>query len=546
MSAAPPAHDGPLRTGGQFALEALVAGGARELFTLNGGHIWPIYEAAADAGIALYDTRHEQTAAFAAEGMAKMTRRPGVAVLTAGPGVTNAVSAITAARVNGSPVVVVGGRAPDSRWGQGDLQELDHVPIVATVTKSASTAHSTGDIALLVASAWETASAAHRGPTFVDIPMDALFGSGPGDRPEPVPARPRPPLEPDPDEVARAAALIAAAHQPVLVAGGDVWWNGAWESLRRCVESLRVPTYLNGQGRGCLPADHELVCSRTRHALKQADVVVVVGTPLDFRLSFGRFGGASVVHIADHPSVLARHVALAAGPVGDLATILDGLAAYRGPRADHEPWIARLREKEQAARHVERALLNSDAEPIHPARIYGELARLLDRDAVVIGDGGDFVSYAGRYVDSFEPGCWVDPGPYGFLGSGPGYAMAARLAHPDRQVVLLLGDGAFGFAGTDFDTLARHRLAVVAVVGNNGIWGLEKHPQTTLYGRALAAELAPGRRYDLMAEALGCEAELVARPDQIRPALQRALAAGVPYLLNVLTDPSDTYPRSGG
>jgi acetolactate synthase-1/2/3 large subunit len=176
-------------------------------------------------------------------------------------------------------------------------------------------------------------------------------------------------------------------------------------------------------------------------------------------------------------------------------------------------------------------------------RIYGELAGMLDRDAVVIGDGGDFVSFAGRMIDSFEPGCWLDPGPYGCLGTGPGYALAARLAHPRRQVVLLLGDGAFGFSGMDFDTLARHEIAVVAIVANNGIWGLEKHPMEALYGYSVAAELRPGTRYDLVAEALGCRGELVRRPAELRPALERALGAGEPVLINVLTDPAVAYPR---
>jgi acetolactate synthase-1/2/3 large subunit len=176
-------------------------------------------------------------------------------------------------------------------------------------------------------------------------------------------------------------------------------------------------------------------------------------------------------------------------------------------------------------------------------RIYGELAQVLDRDAIVVGDGGDFVSYAGRVVDSYQPGCWVDPGPFGCLGSGPGYALAAKLAHPDRQVVLLLGDGAFGFAGMEFDTLARHGVAVVGVMGNNGIWALEKHPMEFLYGYSVAAELRPGTRYDQMVQALGCHGELVGRPEELRPALERAFESGKPALVNVLTDPSIAYPR---
>jgi acetolactate synthase-1/2/3 large subunit len=176
-------------------------------------------------------------------------------------------------------------------------------------------------------------------------------------------------------------------------------------------------------------------------------------------------------------------------------------------------------------------------------RIYGELSQMLDRDVVIIGDGGDFVSYAGRVVDSYEPGCWVDPGPFGCLGSGPGYALAAKLAHPQRQVVLLLGDGAFGFSGLEFDTLARHGVNVVGVMGNNGIWALEKHPMEAIYGYSVVAELRPETRYDLVAEALGCHGELVSTPDELRPALERAFESGKPSLVNVLTDPAVAYPR---
>ena len=532
----------PPRDGGRLAVEPLLAYGVDVLFTLNGGHVWPVYDAASKAGVRIVDTRHEQTATFAAEGLAKLTRGPGVAVLTAGPGVTNGVSAITTAHFNGSPLVVIGGRAPTGRWGMGDLQELDHVPILASVTKRASTATTTDAIASEVAAAVEAAVSPHRGPTFVDVPMDVFFGTADVDIPAPTTATAG--VEPDPDAVAEAASLLAGAERPTVLAGGDVWWNGAHGALRRCVESLRLPTFVNGQGRGCLPADHELAFSRVRRAMKSADVVLVVGTPLDFRLGFGSFGDAQVVHVMDTPDGVARHVPLAASIGGDLVAALDGLAASAATRADHEPWIASLRDQESAARAAEEELLASERDPIHPVRVYGELRRRLDRDAVVIGDGGDFVSYAGKYVDSFEPGCWLDPGPYGCLGTGPGYAIAARVVHPDRQVVLLLGDGAAGFSLTDFDSLVRHDLPVVAIVGNNGIWGLEKHPQTAIYGEAIAADLAPGTRYDDVVRALGGAGETVSDPGDIGPALDRAFASGVPYLVNVLTDPADAYPRS--
>jgi len=528
--------------GGELTMAALEAFGVREIFTLSGGHIFPFYDACVKRNIRIVDVRHEQTATFAAEGMAKLTRRPGVAILTAGPGVTNGTSAITTARFNGSPVVVLGGRAPQARWGAGSLQELDHVPIVESITKAARTVTSADAIAGEVHEITRLAMTPHRGPVFLDFPLDVVFGSGSGELPDAVDLRG---AEPDPDDVAKAAELIATAQRPALVAGSDLYWDGAWDALRRCVEALRVPTFANGLGRGCLPADHELAFSRTRGALKSdADVVVVVGTPLDFRLRFGSYGSAKVVHIVDSPDSRAGHASPAVSPAGDLTTILDGIAAWSGDRADHEPWIAELRDRETAARAAEEDELGSDAYPVHPGRVYGELRKRLDRDAIVVCDGGDFVSYAGRFIDSYEPGCWLDTGPYGCLGSGPGHAIAARVAHPDRQVVMLMGDGAFGFAGMDFDSMVRHGLPVVAVIGNNGIWGLEKHPMRNIYGYDVAADLQPGCRYDEVVRALGGAGEVVEKADDLGPALDRALEAGVPYVVNVLTDPENVYPRS--
>ncbi|MET0580080.1 MAG: thiamine pyrophosphate-dependent enzyme, partial [Ilumatobacteraceae bacterium] len=271
--------------------------------------------------------------------------------------------------------------------------------------------------------------------------------------------------------------------------------------------------------------------------------VVVVGTPLDFRVGFGRFGDALVAHVVDAPSRVASHVDVFT-VVGDIAAVLAGLADFDGDRIDHADWIAELRAAEQAEVAAEQPLLEASSDPIKPTRIYGELRKRLERDAVVICDGGDFVSYAGKYVEVNQPGTWLDTGPYGCLGSGMGYAIAARTVYPDRQVVVLLGDGAAGFSLMDVDSLVRHRLPVVMIVGNNGIWGLEKHPMQFIYGWDVACDLQPDTRYDDVVKALGGAGETVRRADGIGPALQRAFASGVPYLVNIMTDPSDVYPRS--
>ncbi len=534
-------------TGGRLAAEVLRRWGIDCLFTLSGGHLFPIYDGCVQVGIDLIDTRHEQTAAFAAEGWAKLTRLPGVAALTAGPGVTNGVSAITSAWRNGSPVTVLGGRAPEASWGAGSLQELDHVPIVESVTKHASTAHRADSIPAALHDALVAACTPHRGPTFLDAGLDLLFDETDATLPEvPDPSVIAGP-DPDPDAIERVARLLAEAERPVLIAGGDVYWAHAEHPVRDLVESARLPVVVNGLGRGTLPADHELAKTRVRSvALREADLVVVAGTPLDFRLGFGNFGGAAVVHLADTPAGVATHVELAVGAGGDLRRMFSELAqaVERGSRADHEAWIARLTDEERRLREADADAFASDAVPIHPMRVYGELRQHLDRDAIVIGDGGDFVSYAGKYVDTYEPGTFLDPGPYGCLGTGAGYALAAALAHPDRQVVLLLGDGAAGFSLMDFDTLVRFGAPVTAIVGNNGIWGLEKHPMQAVYGYDVAAELRPGTRYDLVVEALGGHGDLVEEPEEIGPAIERAVAADAPALVNILTDPGDAYPRS--
>ncbi len=333
------------------------------------------------------------------------------------------------------------------------------------------------------------------------------------------------------------------------MAGTDLYWGHGEEALRALAEQLRIPVFLNGLGRGCLPADHELYFSRARSVgLGGADVALVIGVPLDFRLGFGAsFAPEAKVVVIDAAEPRREHPRpVAAELYGALPATLDALrsSSLRGDSGrDRERWVESLRAAERERRAAEAAGLSDERAPLHPMRIYGELSQMLDRDAIVIGDGGDFVSFAGRLIDSYQPGCWLDPGPFGCLGSGPGYALAAKLARPERQVVLLLGDGAFGFAGMELDTLARHGVPVVMVVANNGIWALEKHPMEALYGYSVVAELRPETRYDLLAEALGCHGELVSRPAELRPALERAFASGAPALVNVLTDPSVAYPR---
>jgi acetolactate synthase-1/2/3 large subunit len=540
-----PAEAGPVH-GGRHVARALKSRGVTHLFTLSGGHLFSIYDGCKAEGIEVIDTRHEQSAAWAAEGFAKATRGVGVCALTAGPGVTNGMSAMAGALQNRSPLVVLGGRAPEMRWGSGSLQEIDHVPFVAPVVKSAETVKDTAAIAEATAAALDLALEQPSGPVFVDYPLDVVFSEAEAE----VPAAPERGNGEPAQGVEEAGELLAKAERPAIMAGTGLYWAHGEEALRGLAAALRIPVFLNGMARGCVAADHELYFSRARgRGLKEADVALVVGVPMDFRLGFGGSFGeeTKIIYLDVEPNKLDRNRQPDVELTGDIAPTLGAIhaaAVGAGDGAGHtEPWLGALRETEAEKRAEEQAQLDDERAPLHPMRIYKELREVLDRDAIVIGDGGDFVSYAGRVVDTYEPGTWMDPGPYGCLGAGPGQAIGAKLAHPERQVCLLLGDGAFGFSGLEFDTMARHNIPVVGIIGNNGIWALEHHPMKFLYGYSMAAELRQGTRYDEIAKALACEAELVDRPDQLRPALDRAFSSGKPTLINALTDPEVVYPR---
>jgi acetolactate synthase I/II/III large subunit len=528
--------------GGRLVAQALRSRGVSKLFSLSGGHLFSIYDGCKEEGIEVVDTRHEQSAAFAAIGWAKATREPGICALTAGCGVTNGMSAIASAQADGVPLVTLGGRAPEMRWGMGSLQEIDHLPFVKPLVKSAQTVKDPAKIARTTAEAIDTAAEPPFGPTFVDYPLDVVFSEAEAEVPDPPAV---------PEHVAggaeQAARLLAEAGRPAIMAGTNLYWARAESELRELAEVLGIPVFLNGLGRGCLPPDHELYFSRARgSALQGCDVALVIGVPLDFRLGFGAsFGEESkLIQLDFAPTrlVKTRQPDLALhGDIGATLTSIRGAVPADPQRTS--AWVNRLRKIEASKRAEEQELLSDERAPLHPMRVYKELGDFLERDAIVVGDGGDFVSFAGRVWETWEPGTWMDPGPYGCLGAGPGQAIGAKLAHPERQVCLLLGDGAFGFSGMEFDTMVRHHLPIVAVMGNNGIWALEHHPMKFLYGYSLAAELRPETRYDEVVSALGGHGELVRSTDELRPALDRAFASGKPALVNVLTDPEVVYPR---
>lgn len=537
--------------GGILIAKMLKREGIEVVFTLSGGHVAAIYDGCVREGIRVMDMRHEQVAVHAAEGWAKVTRTPGVALLTAGPGVTDGMTGIANAYLAGSPVIVFGGAAPIAHWDQGALQEIHHLQLVGPITKWARTVVQTERLAEYTAAAFREATAGRPGPVFLECPMDVLNNliptaglslPAPGYR---TVARP----QGDPAQVERAAALLAHAEHPVLFAGTAVWWDDAAAPLRALAERIQAPVFLNGGGRGSLPPDHPLFFSRVRRqALGGADVLLLVGTKLDFRLNYGQPPlipkAATIIWLDTLGEDIGVNRGAAVGIPGDVGAVMRQIVAALGHVTDHAGWLETLRAAEEAAREAEEALLRSDAEPIHPLRLCRELRDALDRDAYVIGDGGDIVSFGARVIQPWEPGHWLDAGPMGTLGAGTGFAIATKLAHPEQQVAVLFGDGAFGLNGMDFETMARHHLPVVAVIGNDGLWAQIRHPQKALLGHATAGELAPGIRYDRMVEALGGYGELVTHPRGIRPAIERAFASGKPACVNVLTDPTVVYGRS--
>lgn len=519
--------------------------GVQHLFTLSGAHIFPLYDACEKRPNAprLIDTRHEQTAGFAAEATARLTRTPGFVAATAGPGVTNLVTPLTSALFNGAPLVAIGGRAPEYRWGSGALQELDHLPIVQSITKAAHTARTLDSVSTLSSEAFELADAPHRGPVFLDIPMDILFTPVADSPSETKTTSTRQhSIEIGWDQMDTVVELLTNAERPIIIAGTDVWQAHADSQLIDLIETTCIPVIANGLARGVVPPSNPLLVTAARSfALKNADVVVVIGTPLDFRVNYGDFNGARVIHVTDAPpptlpsGVTSIH--------GELPHSLAMITKTINRQVSSKSWRDSLVDETRKARLANQNLMNADGPMIHPAGIYRELLPRLTDSTITIGDGGDFVSYAGKFIEPHRPGRWLDPGPFGALGTAMGYTLAAGLAFPADPLVVLLGDGAAGFSLMDVDSLVRHNIPATIVVGNNAGWGLERHPMRFLYGYDVLANLNPSR-YDLVVEALGGAGETVTEQSDIGQALDRAMSSGVPYLVNILTDPEVAYPRS--
>jgi len=540
-------------TGGELVARVLKQAGVGHVFTLCGGHILPIYDGCVKDGVGVIDVRHEQAAAHAADAYARLTRHVGVAIVTAGPGVTDAVTGVANAYAARSPLLLIGGAAPLGLRGLGALQEMEQVALLRPITKGAWSVTETRQIPEVLTTAIRVALSGRPGPVFVEIPVDLLIGTI-EDRLAPIPTDyvHRTPSTGDPAAIERLAELVAGAERPVVMAGAGVYWDDAAAALTTFAEAAGAPVFMNGAGRGCLPADHPLAFAQARgFALGQADVVLVLGTPLDFRLGYGRpptfAEGARVCMVDCDPEELGRNRPLAVGIAGHIGRVLDQLTAAlpHGLAARFADWRSRVSANEREACERLDAQCASDDVPVSHYRWAAEIARHVTADTIVVGDGGDVVGCASKIVRLHRPGQWLDPGPFGCLGVGPPFAIAAKLLHPDRRVLLIAGDGAFGLNGMEMETAVRFRLPMTVIIGNDAGWGQIRNPQLSFFGEehAIATSL-PTTRFDLMVEALGGRGVLIREPKEIGPALERALNSDDVWCINVVLDPA-AYRRTG-
>ena len=540
-------------TGGQLVARTLKQAGVGHVFTLCGGHILPIYDGCLSEGITVIDTRHEQAAAHAGDAYARLTRDIGVAIVVPGPGVTDAVTGVANAYAARSPLLLIGGAAPLGLRGLGALQETEQVALLRPITKGAWSVSETRQIPEVLATAIRTALSGRPGPVFVEIPVDLLMTMI-EDRLAPIPTgyvhRTRAAVESA--MLGRLEALLTAAERPVVMAGGGVYWDDAAKSLAAFAERAGVPVFMNGAGRGALPTDHPNAFFQTRGwALGHADVVLVLGAPLDFRLGYGRpptfAENAKVAMIDVDPAELGRNRPLELGIAGDIDVILrqltDQLSGKLAGRS--APWRAELRRREAEARAKLVELAATDQAPISHYRWAWEIACAVTRDTIVVGDGGDVVNCAAKFVPIDRMAQWLDPGPLGCLGVGPSFALTAKLLRPDQRVLLVSGDGAFGLNGMELETAVRFKLPFTCIIGNDGGWGQIRSPQVSFFGEArTVATSLPTTRYDLMVEALGGRGAYVTDPAEIGPVLARALASDEVWCINVALDP-EAYRKSG-
>ena len=536
-----------MKSGGHLVARALKEEGVSHLFTLCGGHIQNIYDGCLDEGIRVVDVRHEQTAAHAADGWARVTGQPGVCAVTAGPGVTDAVTAVANAQRAQVPVVIIGGAGPRALADKGSLQDMDHVTLMRSITKWSVSVPEAGRLPEYVQNAFRIATTGVPGPVFLEMPLDLLFMPIDDALVTRYPKyRTQAKAAGDPGALDRVAALIRDAKRPMIICGSQLRWSADEGALLRFVERVQAPVFVNGMARGSIPLGHPWGFSRCRKdALRTSDLVIVFGTPFDFRLGYGNAStvnaSAKVVQIDLDGGEIGRNRAIDEGIVGDSGLVMDGLCdRLVGLTPDREAWRTAMVTAELKARAKMAVEMESEQSPPNPLRVCAALDRFIKDDTIVIGDGGDFVATAAYTLRVRRPGLWMDPGPLGTLGVGPGFAMAAKLARPNSDVVLVYGDGSVGFNGFEFEAMVRQGIKVTAVVGNDACWTQIFRGQVEMFGekRAVATKLNY-TRYDKIVEAMGGHGEYVDDPKDLEGAFERAFASPVASLVNVKISGSD-------
>lgn len=524
--------------GGQIVARALKAEDVDTIFTLTGGHIVPILDGCVQEGIRVVDVRHEQTAAHAADAHTRLTGKLGVAAVTAGPGVTDTITAVATAFYSHTPMLVLGGRHLIRQELKGGLQEMDHTRLFHSITKWAGTAWQVDRLAEYIATAARHAFSGRGGPVFLDIPMDVQF-----DMVEetavrfPNHYRPNTSLGAD-QNVLDVVVSTLRDSEKLMVFAGTGEGGGAPNRLQELSEILKAPTYVNSRARGSLRHGHQYLGNHARsQAMAGADVVLALGVDWDFRTSYGDKinADATVIQVdADADKIgwnRAAHLGIVADPMAVVAQLVE-----RGvdlERLETPAWTEEIMAIETERAAASAAESADDSSPIAPQRFAREVSEFFGTDSIVAVDGGDIVSTTARWLQVSNPGHVLDPGPFGTLGTGPGYAIAAAVAHPEKMVGIVFGDGAFGFNGMEYDTMIRLGLPIIGVMGNDGVWSNIKTFHRMAYPERLVATDLGIRPYHEVVRGLGGYGEFVDSPDQIRPALDRAHESGLPALINV-------------
>ncbi|MCH8091452.1 MAG: acetolactate synthase [Proteobacteria bacterium] len=539
-------------SGGHLVAKALKNEGVDVIFTLCGGHIIDIYDGCLDEGIKIIDVRHEQVAAHAADGYSRQSGKTGCAVVTAGPGTTGAITGIANAFRAESPMLLIGGQGALGQHKMGSLQDLPHVDILQPITKFAATVPSTARIADMVSMAFRECHNGAPGPSFLEIPRDVLDAKielSAARIPKAGHYRASTKLAADPADIEKLADILVASERPCVLFGTQVWTSRATEAAKEFARAFNIPAYLNGSGRGTFPPGDPHHFHRTRRlAFDKADVILIVGTPFDFRMGYGSRlrADATVVQIDLDYRTVGKNRDISLGLVGDIGTVLSAVTAAATGRVDNgagkrRTWMKELRAAEEVAYEKLLPEFKSESVPINPFRVAYEINEFLTEDTIYIGDGGDVVTISAQAVQPRSPGHWMDPGPLGTLGVGVPFAMASKFVHPEKEVLCYFGDGAFSLTGWDFETCVRFDLPFLGIVGNNSSMNQIRCGQIMKYGeqRGNVGNMLGDVPYDKFAEMLGGHGEEVREPGQIRPALERAreaVASGQPALVNIWVD----------